>query len=85
MASGVPVMTSNVSSMPEVAGDAAWLVDPYSVAEIAAGLNALALDETVRRDYIARGNTRLPLFDWNESAARLWRIVDVVAARGETR
>jgi glycosyltransferase involved in cell wall biosynthesis len=85
MASGVPVMTSNGSSMPEVAGDAAWLVDPYSVAEIAAGLNALALDEAVRRDYIARGTARLPLFDWNESAARLWRIVDAVAARGESR
>ncbi|MES1998837.1 MAG: glycosyltransferase family 1 protein [Pseudomonadota bacterium] len=82
MASEVPVMTSNVSSMPEVAGDAALVVDPYSIAEIAAGLDTVALDDTARREFIARGTARLPLFDWQHSAARLWRIVDAVAAGG---
>ncbi len=79
MASGVPVMTSNVSSMPEVAGDAALLVNPYSIAEITDGLNTLALDEAARRQMIARGAERVALFDWKNSAAKLWRIVDSVA------
>lgn len=79
MASGVPVMTSNVSSMPEVAGDAALLVNPYSIAEITDGLNTLALDEAARRQMIARGAERVALFDWKISAAKLWRIVDSVA------
>jgi glycosyltransferase involved in cell wall biosynthesis len=79
MASGVPVMTSNVSSMPEIAGDAALLVDPYSIADITEGLNTLALDETARCQMIASGAERVRLFDWKNSAAKLWRIVDSVA------
>ncbi|MES2407837.1 MAG: glycosyltransferase family 1 protein [Pseudomonadota bacterium] len=84
MASEVPVMTSNVSSMPEVAGDAALLVDPYSIAEITEGLNTLALDEAARRQMIARGSERVRLFDWEKSAAQLWRIVDSVADGGRS-
>jgi glycosyltransferase involved in cell wall biosynthesis len=82
MASGVPVMTSNLSSMPEVAGDAALLVDPYSIGEIAEGLNTLALDETARHQLISRGTARVSQFDWKDSAARLWAIVDSVADDG---
>lgn len=82
MASGVPVMTSNVSSMPEVAGDAALLVDPYSVGEIAEGLNTLAFDEATRRQLISRGTARVSQFDWKDSAARLWAIIDSVADDG---
>ena len=77
-------MTSNVSSMPEVAGDAALLVDPYSIAEITEGLNTLALDEAARRQMITRGSERVRLFDWEKSAAQLWRIVDSVADGGRS-
>lgn len=82
MASGVPVMTSNISSMPEIAGDAALLVDPYSIEEISEGLNTLALDEAARLQLIARGAGRVLQFDWKKSAAQLWDIVDSVAAGG---
>ena len=78
MASGVPVMTSNTSSMPEIAGDAALLVDPYSIAEITDGLNAIALDETARLQLIARGAVRVSEFDWKNSTAKLWNIIDSV-------
>ena len=53
MACGVPVMTSNITSLPEVAGDAALLVDPYSVESLATGLQSLLCDATLRRDLAA--------------------------------
>lgn len=78
-ASGVPVITSNVSSMPEVADGGALLADPHSVEDIAAGLNAIVSDETLRKDLIARGRTRRLDFDWNVSARRLWQLVEQAA------
>src|SRR5207253_8798462 len=50
MASGTPVITSNLSSLPEVAGDAAVLVDPYEPSEIADGIYRVLTDEALRRD-----------------------------------
>jgi glycosyltransferase involved in cell wall biosynthesis len=75
MASGVPVLTSNVSAMPEVAGDAALIVDPYSVEAITGGLNALAGDDGLRNDLVAKGRARVTQFDWDRSARELWDIV----------
>lgn len=80
MGSCVPVLTSNVSSMPEIAGDAAMLVNPYSVPEIAHGLDLLAADEQRRDDLVLRGKDRVRKFDWNRSAQNLWSIVASVAA-----
>ncbi len=57
MAAHCPVLTSNRSSLPEIAGDAALLVDPYRVEAIAAGLQKLLEDETLRTDLRARGTT----------------------------
>lgn len=79
MASGVPVLTSNVSAMPEVAGDAALIVDPYSVDEIARGLDRLMDDATLRDDLIGRGREQVKRFDWAASAEALWCIVDEVS------
>lgn len=52
---GTPVLTSNVSSLPEVAGDAALLVDPYDVPAITQGIRTLAEDEGLREDMVRRG------------------------------
>lgn len=76
MASGVPVLTSNVSAMPEVAGDAALIVDPYSVEAIANGLDVLARDEVMREDLVGKGLQRVSAFDWDVSAGELWSIID---------
>lgn len=68
MASGTPVITSNVSSMPEVAGDAALLVDPASVDEMASALVRLLTDEALRQDLRARGLARSREFSWQRVA-----------------
>ena len=78
MASGVPVLTSNVSSMPEVAGDAALIVDPYSVEAVAKGLDVLAFDAALRSDFVGKGRQQAARFDWDKSANELWSIVDNV-------
>ncbi len=68
MACGTPVVTSNVSSLPEVVGDAAVLVDPYSVEEIAEGLRRVLGDDVLRADLSARGRVRAQMFSWERSA-----------------
>lgn len=69
MANDTPVVTSNVSSLPEVAGDAALLVDPYDVASIADGIRRAVTDEALRHDLIARGRLRAREFSWARAAA----------------
>lgn len=65
---GVPVLTSGISSMPEVAGTAAILVDPYSVRSIADGLERLLTDAQLRATLIARGNDRVTTFSFRKMA-----------------
>jgi glycosyltransferase involved in cell wall biosynthesis len=67
-ASRVPVLTSNVSSMPEVAGDAATLVDPEDPIAIARGLDELLGDEDLRNALRASGATRMASFTWERCA-----------------
>src|ERR1700688_1715561 len=74
MASGTPVVTSNISSLPEVAGDAAVLVDPYSPQAIAGGIERVLTDERLRQDLRARGLARAKQFSWAASVRRVWDI-----------
>jgi glycosyltransferase involved in cell wall biosynthesis len=68
MAAGVPVVTSSLSSMPEVVGPAALLVSPSDCDAIAGALRALDKDEVLRERLIMAGRQRLARFDWAESA-----------------
>ena len=70
MASGTPVVTSNVSSLPEVVGDAAVLVDPYSAASIAEGIQQVLSDPVLRQTLAARGLARAREFSWEASVSR---------------
>lgn len=67
MACGTPVVTSRLSSLPEVVGDAAVLVDPYSVEDIASGLASILDDAGLRSRLIAAGRQRAQHFSWERS------------------
>ncbi len=71
MACGTPVLTSNLSSLPEVAGDAALLVDPTDVDEIAHGMERLATDDALRNGLIAKGLARAAAFSWRNTARQV--------------
>ena len=68
MACGTPVLTSNVTSLPEVVGDAALMVDPYDVDAIAEGIKRLIEDDNLRRELSQKGLARAKLFSWDRTA-----------------
>jgi glycosyltransferase involved in cell wall biosynthesis len=74
MARGVPVLTSNRSALPEVAGDAALLVDPENGDEITAGLERLTRDEDLQRELARRGLERSAAFSWGLAAEKTWTV-----------
>lgn len=78
MACGVPVLCSNTSSLPEVAGDAALLVDPSSTADIAAGLQRLTRDVDLRQTLIARGLEQARRFTWEQCADTVLTVFEEV-------
>ena len=80
MASGTPVLTSNVSSLPEVVDDAALLVDPYDPKSIANGMRQILSDDALRERLVSRGRTRAACFSWEESVKRVLTIYRQVAA-----
>jgi glycosyltransferase involved in cell wall biosynthesis len=71
MASGTPVVTSNVSSLPEVVGDAAVLVDPYSAEAIADGILSVLRSSHLREDLRERGFARVKAYSWQRSVQRV--------------
>lgn len=75
MQCGVPVITSNVTSMPEVVGDAGILVNPFSENEIAKAMIKLAKDETLRSELAEKGMQQATLFSWKKSAKLLMEAI----------
>lgn len=69
---GVPAIVSNTSSMPEVAGDAALLVDPNDANDIADKMHLLYKDEALRKKLISNAQEQIKKFDWSRSAENLW-------------
>jgi len=70
-----PILTSNITSLPEVGGDAAIYADPYSVEEITEGMKKLASDIELRTTLIEKGKERLKNFSWDKSAELLWESI----------
>jgi glycosyltransferase involved in cell wall biosynthesis len=81
MASGTPVVTSNLSSLPEVAGDAAVLVDPYDPNAIADGIYRVLTDVALRRELRRKGLARAAQFSWEQSVRRVREIYSEVGER----
>ena len=80
MASGTPVITSNVSSLPEVVGDAALLIDPLDANEIAQAMRRVLMDSDLREDLRQRGLRRVKEFSWERSVRRVREIYGEVLA-----
>ena len=71
MGCGTPVLTSTASSLPEVAGDAALLVEPTDIEALAEGLWRLVTDETLRATLVQRGYEQIARFTWPAAAQEL--------------
>lgn len=76
MACGTPVVTSNVSALPEVAGDAALYVDPYDTAGLAGALEQVLCDPALATNLRDRGLERASRFSWQETARRTWEVYE---------
>jgi glycosyltransferase involved in cell wall biosynthesis len=74
MAAGVPVVSSNLTSLPEVYGDAALYVDPADSANIAAGLERIASDEALRTKLVQLGHERVKQFSWRRMAEQTLQV-----------
>ena len=79
---GVPVITSDVSSMPEVAGDAALLVDPNDIPGLADAMNKILVNDDLRNALKSKGYERAKKFSWKRSAEETLEIFEkVMSAR----
>jgi glycosyltransferase involved in cell wall biosynthesis len=74
MAAGTPIVTSLRSALPEVAGDAALLVDPEDTAALAAALGRLTRDSDLREDLVRRGRARVQTFSWDKAVRETWDV-----------
>jgi len=79
MACGVPVITSNTSSMPEIAGDAAAIVDPTKPEEITAAIRKILSDETYKNELCEKGIARANQFSWRAMAEKYLDLYKKVA------
>ncbi len=79
MACGTAVITSNVSSMPEVAGDAGILVDPMKEESIAEAMWEVLRDENCRKDLVAKGRERVKRFTWEQTAREHVKLYESLA------
>ena len=80
MACGVPVITSNVSAMPEVVGDAAILVEPNNIKDLAASIERVLADTALRQSLMEKGLRRSQLFSWKKAACDTLDLYRKVAA-----
>jgi glycosyltransferase involved in cell wall biosynthesis len=71
----VPVLTSDKTSLPEVAGDAALFCDPFSVESISEGLLRMANDESLRKSLVEKGKFRAKEFSWDKTSDTVWNAI----------
>ncbi|WMJ75101.1 glycosyltransferase family 1 protein [Cytophagaceae bacterium ABcell3] len=81
----VPVITANVTAMPEIGGDAVLQVDPFSIESIAEGMRKIAQDPVFSKALVEKGRERRTLFTWDKTAARFWDSIEKVLNEGRGR
>jgi glycosyltransferase involved in cell wall biosynthesis len=82
---GVPVITSNVTSMPEVAGNAGLLVNPFSVEEIGKAMRDIWSNTALREELIRRGYERVKQYSWDRSSELLWDSIIKLTTNAQSR
>ena len=82
MACGVPVVTSDVSSMPEVVGDAAVLANPYDVQDLADAIARVLFEPNLRGQLTARGRERIKSFSWEKTARETLQVFEETNSSG---
>jgi len=85
MSFGVPVLTSSCSSLPEVAGDAGLLVDPYNIDSIADGLTKLITDVGLREQLAGRTKENVAKFGWEKTAREVMAAIEEAIAERQNR
>lgn len=78
MASGTPVVVSKSASLPEICGDAAFYVDPYSIEDIKRGIETVLFDKSVREKLVRKGLDRVKNFTWERSALKHIKVFEEV-------
>jgi glycosyltransferase involved in cell wall biosynthesis len=82
MASGTPVVASNVTSIPEVAGDAALLFDPHDIDEMAEKVHNVLKDENLQKSLISKGLERVKEFTWKRTAEKVLEVINSIVKTG---
>ncbi len=85
MACGTPVVAAKVSALPEVVGDAALLVDPYNVEELAEAMYRVLTDTALHEQMRWKGLERAQLFSWEETARKTLKVYEEVYAQGKVQ
>ncbi|OJY99821.1 MAG: hypothetical protein BGP13_09130 [Sphingobacteriales bacterium 40-81] len=78
MQCNVPVIASNVTSVPEICGNAALIVDPYNTLEVAVAMTKTAENKQLRQDLITKGAIRKDFFSWSKTADLLWKSINKI-------
>jgi glycosyltransferase involved in cell wall biosynthesis len=85
MASGTPVIASAVSSLPEVVGGAAMLVNPENVFDIARGISEVLLNDELRKELIVKGRIQAARFSWAQTAAEVLQLYEDICGSATAR
>lgn len=83
MACGIPVIASNLSSMPEILGDAALLVNPYDPYEIAGSIERVLYNESLRNSLVEKGLKKAKLYSWVDTARNILKVYQEVSEDNE--
>jgi glycosyltransferase involved in cell wall biosynthesis len=73
---GIPVITSNLTAMPEVAGDAALTVNPFNTKEIAQAMKKITFVPDLRKKLVKKGFQRSRMFNWDKTAEQFWKVIE---------
>ena len=78
MQCGTPVITSNITAMPEVAGNAARLIDPFNIDEICDAMNEVWVNENLQNELSVNALAQSKNFSWDKTAELLWNSIEVI-------